>query len=67
MRLTFEPEVEAFRAEFLEWFTANRPTAEEMAADPMVSSAHLPGWAARWTRRMKDCTALSDHLVCPSA
>ena len=38
MRLTFEPEVEAFRAEFLEWFTANRPTAEEMAADPMVSS-----------------------------
>ncbi|HEX4902218.1 MAG TPA: acyl-CoA dehydrogenase family protein, partial [Acidimicrobiales bacterium] len=54
MKLTFEPEVEAFRTEFLEWFAANRPTEEEMEADPMVSSAHLPGWAARWTRRMFD-------------
>jgi alkylation response protein AidB-like acyl-CoA dehydrogenase len=54
MRLTFEPEVEAFREEFLEWFAANRPTEEEMAAEPVVSSAHLPSWAARWTRRMFD-------------
>ena len=43
MRLTFGDEVEAFRQEFLDWLAANRPTAEEMAAEPAVSSAHLPG------------------------
>ena len=54
MRLTFGDEVEAFRREFRAWLAANRPTAEEMAADPAVASAHLPGWARRWTRRMFD-------------
>jgi alkylation response protein AidB-like acyl-CoA dehydrogenase len=54
VKLTFGDEVEAFRQEFLAWLAANRPTAEEMAEEPAVSSAHLPGWAARWTRRMFD-------------
>ena len=54
MRLTFGDEVEAFRREFLGWLAENRPTEEEMAAEPPVSSAHMPGWAARWTRRMFD-------------
>jgi len=54
VKLTFGPEVEAFRQEFLAWLAENRPTAEEMAEAPAVSSAHVPGWASRWTRRMFD-------------
>jgi alkylation response protein AidB-like acyl-CoA dehydrogenase len=54
VKLTFGDEVEAFRQEFLAWLADNRPSAEEMAADPAVSSAHMPGWASRWTRRMFD-------------
>jgi alkylation response protein AidB-like acyl-CoA dehydrogenase len=54
VRLTFGDEVEAFRQEFLAWLAANRPTDEEMAAEPAVSSAHMPGWARRWARRMFD-------------
>ena len=54
MKLTFSDDVEAFRREFLAWLADNRPTPEEMAADPAVSSAHVPGWARRWTRRLFD-------------
>ena len=54
MKLHFSPEVEAFRQEFLDWLAENRPTQEEMDADPAVSSAHAPEWARRWTRRMFD-------------
>ena len=54
MRLTFGDEVEAFRQEFLAWLAENRPSEEEMAADPAVSSAHIPDWARRWTRRQFD-------------
>ena len=54
MKLGFGPEVEAFRAEFVAWLADNRPSAEEIAADPAVSSAHVPDWARRWTRRMFD-------------
>ena len=32
MKLSFSPEVEAFRREFLGWLEANRPSAAEMAA-----------------------------------
>jgi alkylation response protein AidB-like acyl-CoA dehydrogenase len=52
--LTFGDEVEAFRQEFRAWLTENRPSADEMAEDPAVSSAHVPGWAGRWTRRLFD-------------
>jgi alkylation response protein AidB-like acyl-CoA dehydrogenase len=54
VKLTFGDEVEAFRQEFRAWLAENRPTAEEMAAEPSVSSAHVPDWARRWTRRMFD-------------
>ena len=54
MKLTFDESVERFRTEFRDWLAANRPTDEEMAADPAVSSAHAPAWARRWTRRMFD-------------
>jgi alkylation response protein AidB-like acyl-CoA dehydrogenase len=54
MKLSFSPEVEAFRAEFVAWLAENRPTEAEMAADPVRSSAHAPEWARRWTRRLYD-------------
>jgi alkylation response protein AidB-like acyl-CoA dehydrogenase len=54
MKLSFDPQVEAFRREFLAWLAANRPSAAEMAADPARSSAHLPDWARSWTRRLFD-------------
>ena len=54
MKLRFDDSVEAFRAELLDWLAANRPTPEEMAADPSVSTGHAPAWARRWTRTMFD-------------
>jgi alkylation response protein AidB-like acyl-CoA dehydrogenase len=54
MKLRFDEKVEAFRAEFCAWLAAHRPSAEEMAADPARSSAHLPDWARRWARRLFD-------------
>ncbi len=54
MRLRYDEPVEAFRAELLAWLAANRPSPEEMAADPSVSTGHAPAWARRWTRTMFD-------------
>jgi alkylation response protein AidB-like acyl-CoA dehydrogenase len=54
VRLRFDDTVEAFRRELLDWLAANRPTPEEMAADPSLSTGHAPDWARRWTRRMFD-------------
>ena len=54
MKLSFSPEVEAFREEFLAWLADHRPSQEEMDADPALSSAHSPAWARAWTRRMFD-------------
>jgi alkylation response protein AidB-like acyl-CoA dehydrogenase len=54
MKLTFGDDVEAFRQELLAWLAENRPSAGEMAADPAVSSAHVPDWSRRWTRRLFD-------------
>ena len=54
MKLRFDDEVESFRREFLDWLAENRPSAEEIAADPARSSAHVPAWAAQWTKRMFD-------------
>jgi alkylation response protein AidB-like acyl-CoA dehydrogenase len=54
VRLSFGDEVEAFRGEFRDWLAANAPTVDEMAADPPRGTAHLPGWARVWTRRLFD-------------
>jgi alkylation response protein AidB-like acyl-CoA dehydrogenase len=54
MRLSFDRSVEGFRQTFLAWLADNRPSPEEMAADPALSSGHAPPWARRWTRTMFD-------------
>ena len=53
MRLSYDAEAEAFRADLGAWLDANAPSAEE-SAEPKRSSAHLPDWARRWQRRLFD-------------
>jgi alkylation response protein AidB-like acyl-CoA dehydrogenase len=53
VRLRFEDETEAFRADFVEWLEQNRPTHEEQS-EQSLSSAHLPPWARAWQRRLFD-------------
>ena len=54
MKLSFDDWVETFRAEFRAWLIENAPTRDEIAADPAVSTAHVPDWARRWARRLFD-------------
>jgi len=54
MRLRFDDSVEEFRRELRDWLAESRPSQEEMAADPSVSTGHAPDWARRWIRRMFD-------------
>ncbi len=54
MKLQFDDETLAFRDEFVAWLGENRPSPEEMAADPSRSSAHAPDWARRFARRLFD-------------
>ncbi len=54
MRLRFDAATEAFRDELVGWLAEHRPSPEEMAADPSVSTGHAPAWARRWTRTMFD-------------
>lgn len=53
VRLHFDAETEAFRAEFLAWIDANLPP-DDARQDPILSTAHLPPWAAAWQRAMFD-------------
>jgi alkylation response protein AidB-like acyl-CoA dehydrogenase len=54
MKLSFDDSVEAFRSEFLSWLAANAPTREERAADPVLSTGHIPAWARRWAETLFD-------------
>lgn len=54
MKLQFGEETERFRTEMLAWLDSNRPSDEEMAADPPRSSAHVPPWASRWAKELYD-------------
>jgi alkylation response protein AidB-like acyl-CoA dehydrogenase len=53
VQLTFDSDVEAFRAEFVAFLEANLPTEAE-AAERSRSTAHVPEWAARWQRLQFD-------------
>ncbi len=54
MRLRFDDAAESFRAEFKAWLATHRPSPENMAAEPSVSSGHAPKWARDFTRKMFD-------------
>ncbi|MGE2715387.1 acyl-CoA dehydrogenase family protein [Mycolicibacterium litorale] len=53
MQLTFDADVEAFRAEFVAFLEAHQP-AEADAVERPRSSADLPDWARRWQRLLFD-------------
>ncbi len=54
MQLTFDADVEAFRAEFVAFLDAHLPSEAE-AFDRPRSSSHVPEWARRWQRLLFDC------------
>lgn len=49
MQLTFDSEVEEFRAEFSAFLDENLPPASETQERPR-SVSHMPAWARRWQR-----------------
>ena len=53
MQLTFDPDVEEFRAEFVEFLEANLPTEAQTTERPR-SVSHMPAWARRWQRLLFD-------------
>ncbi|MGW4477690.1 acyl-CoA dehydrogenase family protein [Rhodococcus triatomae] len=53
MKLTFDADVEEFRAEFVAFLDATLPTEAEAGERPR-SSAHVPEWARRWQRLQFD-------------
>jgi alkylation response protein AidB-like acyl-CoA dehydrogenase len=53
VQLTFDPEVEAFRAEFGRFLDEHLPE-EAQAAERSRSTSHVPEWAQRWQRLQFD-------------
>ncbi len=53
MQLTFDPDVEEFRAEFVAFLEANLPTEAETTERPR-SVSHMPAWARCWQRLLFD-------------
>jgi alkylation response protein AidB-like acyl-CoA dehydrogenase len=58
VKLHYDADTEKFRAELRAWLAENRPTLEEMRAEPTTSSAHLTGWSQRWQQRLFDAGLL---------
>jgi alkylation response protein AidB-like acyl-CoA dehydrogenase len=53
MQLSFDPDVEAFRAEFAAFLDKHLPTEAETLERPR-STSHMPAWARRWQRLLFD-------------
>ncbi|MGZ8746548.1 MAG: acyl-CoA dehydrogenase family protein, partial [Mycobacterium sp.] len=53
MQLTFDAEVEAFRAQFIRFLEDHLPTETE-AAEQSRSTSHVPEWARRWQQLQFD-------------
>ncbi|OMC29714.1 acyl-CoA dehydrogenase [Mycobacterium sp. GA-1841] len=53
MQLTFGPEIEGFRAEFVAFLDEHLPP-EASTVERISSSAYLPDWARQWQRTMFD-------------
>jgi alkylation response protein AidB-like acyl-CoA dehydrogenase len=53
VRLTFDADVEAFRAEFVAFLSEHLPPEAEAAERPR-STSHMPHWARRWQRLLFD-------------
>jgi alkylation response protein AidB-like acyl-CoA dehydrogenase len=53
VQLTFDAEVEAFRAEFVAFLDTHLPD-ETLTLERPRSSSHIPEWARRWQRLLFD-------------
>ena len=53
MQLTFDPDVEEFRAEFSAFLDQNLPSPAETLERPR-SVSHMPQWARDWQRKLFD-------------
>lgn len=53
MQLTFDSDVEAFRADFVSFLTEHLPTQAQAAERPS-STSHVPEWSRRWQRLQFD-------------
>jgi len=58
VKLHYDAATETFRSELRAWLEVNQPTPEEIRAEPLTSSAHLPDWSRRWQRRLFDAGLL---------
>ena len=54
MQLTFDPDVEAFRAEFAAFLDEHTPATAAQALERPRSVSHMPAWARRWQRLLFD-------------
>ena len=54
MQLTFDAEVEAFRAEFVRFLDEHLPAEAEAATERSRSTSHVPEWSRRWQRLQFD-------------
>jgi alkylation response protein AidB-like acyl-CoA dehydrogenase len=54
VQLTFDDEVEAFRAEFVAFLDEHLPAEAEAAGERSRSTSHVPEWARRWQRLQFD-------------
>jgi alkylation response protein AidB-like acyl-CoA dehydrogenase len=54
MRLSFDEQTEAFRAEFATWLDENAPDEATALSERSRSTAHLPEWARDWQRKLFD-------------
>ena len=54
MQLTFDADVEAFRAEFVAFLDTHLPAEAAEAVERPRSSSHIPEWARRWQRLLFD-------------
>jgi alkylation response protein AidB-like acyl-CoA dehydrogenase len=54
VQLTFDADVEDFRAEFTAFLDENLPTASAEAFERPRSVSHMPQWARRWQRLLFD-------------
>lgn len=54
MKLDFDSDIEAFRAEFLDFLREHLPPEAEAASQRSGSSADVPPWARKWQRLLFD-------------
>jgi alkylation response protein AidB-like acyl-CoA dehydrogenase len=54
VQLSFDADVEAFRAEFIRFLDEHLPAEAEAAGERSRSTAHVPEWARRWQQMQFD-------------